>query len=93
LIKLELINKEMTRVLIAEQGRNLRGFANHIDISQTYLTQILNGYRNPSPTVAYKIAKGLNQDIKDIFSINSFAKDNNEKDVNEGGRKFAERPN
>lgn len=76
MIKLELISKEMTRIKIAEQGRNLRDFAEQVDISQTYLTQILNGKRNPSPTVAYKIAKGLNREIKDIFSISDFTKDN-----------------
>lgn len=58
-----------TRLLIAETGKSLRSFSRKISISHSYLSQILNGKRNPSPTVAYKIAKGLNLKIEDVFFI------------------------
>ncbi|WP_289891454.1 helix-turn-helix domain-containing protein [Virgibacillus pantothenticus] len=76
MIKCILKNEIETRVLIAENKTSLKEFASDIDISQTYLTQILNGYRHPSPTVAYKIARGLRRDIEDIFLIKNVAKDN-----------------
>lgn len=71
MVKLTLKNCENTRILIAENGKSLREFANYIDISHSYLSQILNERRNPSPTVAYKIAKGLDLNIKDIFFSNN----------------------
>jgi transcriptional regulator with XRE-family HTH domain len=59
-----------TRLLIAKNGQSLRRFSEVNGISHAYLSQILTGKRNPSPTVAYKIANGLNQSIEDIFLIN-----------------------
>jgi transcriptional regulator with XRE-family HTH domain len=56
-----------TRLLIAQTGNSLRGFAQNIRISHCYLSQILNGKRKPSPTVAYKIADYLGLKIEDIF--------------------------
>lgn len=58
-----------TRILIAEKGKSLRGFSKKVDISHCYLSQILSGKKNPSPTVAYKIAKGLGLKIEDIFLV------------------------
>lgn len=56
-----------TRLLIAETGNSLRSYAKKISVSHTYLSQVLNGIHNPSPTVAYKIANGLGLKIEDIF--------------------------
>jgi len=56
-----------TRVMIGEKGKRISQFANEIGISQAYLSQILNGKRNPSPLVASKISKGLNMEINNIF--------------------------
>lgn len=58
-----------TRLLIAETGNSLRRFSKNISISHCYLSQILRGIRKPSPTVAYKIANGLNLKIEDIFLV------------------------
>ena len=58
-----------TRISIAEKGRSLRGFAKEIGISHAYLSQILNKKRNPSPTVAHKIACGIEKEIEDIFLV------------------------
>lgn len=69
MVKMELINKEEIRLSIAEKGMTLKDFAKHIGISQVYLSQILKGYRIPSPTVSAKIAKGLGVEINDIFTV------------------------
>lgn len=57
------------RLMIAGLGNSLRGFSKNISISHCYLSQILDGKKNPSPQVANKIAKGLNLKIEDIFLI------------------------
>lgn len=57
------------RLLIASEGKTLRGFSEDIGISHTYLSQILNQYKQPSAVVAYKIAKGLGYDLNQIFLI------------------------
>ena len=69
MVVMELKDRAMVRVMIAKTGKSLRRFSEDIDISQPYLSQILNGTHKPSPTVAYKIAKGLNKEIEDIFLL------------------------
>lgn len=68
-MKIELKSKEETRILIAETGKSLNQFSKHIGISQPYLSQVLMGDKFPSATVAFKIAKGLKLEIRDIFFI------------------------
>jgi len=67
LVVMELRDRREIRILIAKTGQSLRGFSKMIGVSQPYLSQILSGKQKPSATVAYKIAKGLNLDIEDIF--------------------------
>lgn len=67
MIKVELKDQVKTKLSIAESGRSLRVFAAEAGISHTYLSQILNGKRQPSATIAYKIAKVLGKEFKDIF--------------------------
>lgn len=67
-----------TRIMIGEDGKNLKQFAYKIGISQAYLSQIIGGKRNPSPVVANKIAEGLGREIRDIFFIQTDNKCNND---------------
>jgi transcriptional regulator with XRE-family HTH domain len=60
-----------TRIMIAETGNSLREFAKNACISHSYLSQILSGKRNPSPTIAHRIANNLNLKIEDIFLAES----------------------
>lgn len=69
MISFELRDGFTTRLLIAETGKSLRDFAKDAGISHSYLSQILSGKRSPSPTVAKKIANGLNAKIEEIFLI------------------------
>ena len=80
LITLTLKDPVESRLLIAENGKSLRGFSEKIGISHAYLSQILSGKRNPSPTIGYKISRGLDIDIKEIFLIKSSA-ENGHKEV------------
>jgi len=68
-INLSIINEKAVKKRIALKGYSVRGFSKRINISHSYLSQILNGNRCPSPSIAKKIADGLNEDIEDIFFI------------------------
>lgn len=66
---ISLVDGVKVRILIAESGNTLRSFAHQIGVSHAYLSQVLNGRRNPSPVFAHKIAKGLGVEIDNIFLI------------------------
>lgn len=62
-------DSEQMRILISYLGKSQRGFADSISISHGYLSQILNGKRSASPTVALKIANGVGKTIDSIFLL------------------------
>lgn len=68
--KIILKSRSEVLIMIAKKGKNISHFAKEIGVSNGYLSQILNGKRNPSAVVAYKIAKGINLEINDVFIIN-----------------------
>jgi transcriptional regulator with XRE-family HTH domain len=76
MINITLKSESKLRLLIGQRGQNISGFAKETGISHSYLSQILNGKRNPSPIVASKIAKKLSSNLEDIFLIKIVAKDN-----------------
>lgn len=67
MIIIQLKDPISTRVLIAKNGLTIRGLSNKIGVSHSYLSQIFNGTKKPSATVAGKISKGLNKKIEEIF--------------------------
>lgn len=71
MVKVRIKNLEETRLEIAKAGKSLRKFSEEIGISQGYLSQILCGKKKPSPTIAYKISKGLGLNLEDIFFIHN----------------------
>lgn len=71
MITFELKNPKEIRLAIAFKGYSLRSFAKKINISNSFLTQILNENRKVSPMTAKKIAEGLEKEIDDIFFIHS----------------------
>jgi transcriptional regulator with XRE-family HTH domain len=73
MVELRIKDSSRVRLMIAKTGQSLRGFASEIGISHTYLSQVLSGKRNPSPTTGNKIAKGLGLKVEDIFLIISVA--------------------
>jgi len=58
------------KIRIAQTGLTLRGFSRKINVSHSYLSQILNEQRKPSPVIASKISSGLNVELVEIFFIN-----------------------
>lgn len=70
MVEVKLKDRAFTRLLIAKTGKSLRAFSSDVGMSQAYLSQILRGSKNPSPTIAYKMATGLNLNIDDIFLVN-----------------------
>lgn len=58
-IRLTLKNKKEVLLLIAKEGESLRGFSKKIGVSCAYVSQIINGKRNPS-------SNNCKQDIKRI---------------------------
>lgn len=69
MVEIRMKNPCLLRVMIAKKGFSLSGFAREIGISQPYLSQLLKEKHRPSPRVAFKIAKGLNTDLEEIFLI------------------------
>lgn len=64
---MRLINPESLRFLIANKGYSIRGFADYINVSNAYLSDILNLKKEPSASIAGKIANGLDVSVDDIF--------------------------
>lgn len=69
-LKAMLKDRVNVKILIAERGMSLRDFSKKIEISQGYLSQILNGDKTPSTKIAFKISSGLEVEMKSIFFIN-----------------------
>lgn len=61
---------------IVKKGLSYRGLAEQADCSQTLISLIVKGERNPSPKVAISICKVLECKFDDIFFINSDYKSN-----------------
>lgn len=80
MLKMQLKDEKETRISIAQTGKSLRQFSKEIGISQAYLSQVLSGQKYPPPTVAYKIASGLEADLKDIF-LTKVIGNNNQREV------------
>lgn len=69
LIKFALKSCTEVKLTIALNGKTIRSFSREIGVSHSYLSQILNGLRNPSAITASKLASGLNKDIEEIFLV------------------------
>ncbi len=59
---------------ITENGFSYRQLAKEVGISQTTISLLLKGERNPSPENAVKICKALKCQFDDIFFINNIDK-------------------
>lgn len=60
------LDGQLIRRLRENQGYSLRGFAKHVGISYTYLSQIERGERNGAPPTAKAIAEGLGLSVQEI---------------------------
>lgn len=66
---------------IVEKGFSYRQLAKKVGISQTTISLILKGERNPSPETAVKICEVLGCQFSNIFFINNAYKSKQNKEV------------
>lgn len=72
MFRFEILDGEKVKEIIALKGESMRSFANLIDVSPSFISQVLNGKRKVSAVVAGKIAKGLDKKIDEIFLMKKF---------------------
>ncbi|BCB04772.1 helix-turn-helix transcriptional regulator [Bacillus sp. KH172YL63] len=68
-MKVKLKDPHELRKLILQNGHSQRSFAEHIKISNPYLSQIVNEERFCSGKIAKQISDGLGVNFADIFFI------------------------
>ncbi len=70
---------ELLLELIVKKGFSYRQLAKEVGCSQTTICLILKGERNPSPSIAKKIAQALEVSFEHIFFIvNDYKSNQNE---------------
>ena len=68
-MKIVIKNAETVRKDILKRGMNMRQFAERVDITQHYWSNIMNGKRYPSPAVAKRIADEIRKPIQEVFDF------------------------
>lgn len=71
-----LKDADIFRDLIVKSGFSYRQLAKEVNCSQTQISLIANGERNPSPETAVNICRVLKKQFDDIFFINNDFKRN-----------------
>lgn len=66
-----LKDDEKFKNIIIKSGFSYRQLAKEVGCSQTQISLIANGERNPSPDTAVNICRVLNKQFDDIFFIKS----------------------
>lgn len=69
-------DEEVLKTAIIKAGFSYRQLAKEVGCSQTQISLILKGERNPSPENAVNICKAINKRFDDIFFINTDYKRN-----------------
>ncbi|MBP7088996.1 MAG: XRE family transcriptional regulator [Candidatus Omnitrophica bacterium] len=68
-MKVYLKNKSLERILI-RKNKSQNWFAHRIEVSSGYMSQLMDGFRCPSPKVREKIMSNLPEhSFDDLFSI------------------------
>ena len=68
-MKIVIKDTESVRKDILKRGMNMRQFAERVDITQYYWSNIMNGKRYPSPAVAKRIADEMGKPIQEVFDF------------------------
>lgn len=61
------LDNQKTKKLMFIKGFNVSTLADEVGVGISYISQILNGKRSPSPKLAKKIAETLEVEIEDLF--------------------------
>lgn len=67
--------------IIVKSGYSYRQLAKEVNCSQTQISLILKGERNPSPANAVNICRALNCEFDDIFFISNNYKSNQKRET------------
>lgn len=78
-MKISFKDPKSFRRMLMSNGYSQRKFASAADISGPYMSQIVQGKRNPSPNMAKKICDTLEVQFDDIFFVDSGYKSNQTK--------------
>ena len=68
-MKIVIKDTESVRREILKRGMNMRQFAERVDITQHYWSNIMNRKRFPSAAVAKRIADELGKTIQEVFDF------------------------
>ena len=68
-MKIVIKDTETVRKDILKRGMNMRQFAERVDITQHYWSNIMNGKRYPSPAVAKRIADEIGKSTQEVFDF------------------------
>ena len=71
-----LKDAEVFKDIITKEGFSYRQLAKEVNCSQTQISLIVNGERNPSPELAVNICRILKRQFDDIFFIKTDFKRN-----------------
>lgn len=63
------INERLIKKAMFIKGLNLSDLSRETEVGISYLSQIVNGKKVPSPKLAKKIADALEVEIEDIFEF------------------------
>lgn len=74
-----LKDAELFKDIITKEGYSYRQLAREVECSQTQISLIINGERNPSPKTAVDICRALGKQFDDIFFIKNDFKRNQQK--------------
>ena len=68
-MKIYIRNKEVKKILV-RKNKSQNWFAHKLEISSGYMSQLMDGSRNPSPKLRERIMKKLpEQKFDDLFEI------------------------
>lgn len=65
------LKQEKLQSALIEKGYTQRAFSRKIDLSESYLNQIINSKKRPSPAVANKIISELGIQFNEVFKISN----------------------
>ena len=68
-MKIVIKDTEIVRRDILKRGMNMRQFAEKINVTQHYWSNIMNRKRFPSAAVAKRIADELGKTIQEVFDF------------------------
>lgn len=68
-MKIVIKDTGIVRKDILKRGMNMRQFAERVDITQHYWSNIMNGKRYPSAAVAKRIADELGKPFQEVFDF------------------------